>query len=83
MRMIPRKSVQLFIRLYQKTLSLDHGPLARFRKYPLCRFYPTCSEYGYQAIGMHGILKGGWLTLKRIGRCHPWSEGGFDHVPKT
>lgn len=46
-----------------------------------CRFYPTCSTYGLEAIRLHGALKGGWLTLKRIGRCHPLSEGGEDPVP--
>lgn len=73
--------VQASIRIYQKTLSLDHGPFAKFRTTPQCKFYPTCSEYGYEAIGAHGIFKGGWLTIRRVGRCHPWSEGGIDPVP--
>ena len=47
-----------------------------------CRFYPTCSSYALQAIEVHGPLKGGWLALKRIGRCHPWNEGGMDPVPE-
>ncbi len=46
-----------------------------------CRFYPTCSSYALQAIETHGALKGGWLGLKRIGRCHPWNDGGYDPVP--
>lgn len=46
-----------------------------------CRFYPTCSTYALEAIKVHGGLKGGWLTLKRISRCHPLSEGGEDPVP--
>lgn len=46
-----------------------------------CRFHPTCSEYMYQAISKWGALKGFWLGLKRIGRCHPWNPGGFDPVP--
>lgn len=46
-----------------------------------CRFYPTCSTYGLEAIRIHGAFKGGWLTLKRIARCHPLSEGGEDPVP--
>jgi len=82
MKRIPRNVIQGVIRLYQKTLSLEHGPLARFRKYPACKFYPTCSQYGYEAIGKHGVLRGGWLAVKRVGRCHPWSEGGVDEVPK-
>jgi uncharacterized protein len=46
-----------------------------------CRFEPTCSVYSLQALELHGAAKGGYLTLKRIGRCHPWCEGGLDPVP--
>jgi putative membrane protein insertion efficiency factor len=48
---------------------------------PSCRFHPTCSQYGLEAIARYGSIKGGWLTAKRIVRCHPWSEGGYDPVP--
>lgn len=48
-----------------------------------CRFHPTCSRYGMDAIRRHGALKGGWLTVKRIARCHPWNSGGHDPVPGT
>jgi len=46
-----------------------------------CRFRPTCSEYALEAIDRHGALKGGWLTLRRLGRCHPWGGHGYDPVP--
>ena len=46
-----------------------------------CRFYPTCSSYAVTALREHGALRGSWLTLRRLGRCHPWSEGGIDYVP--
>ncbi|MFW6021489.1 MAG: membrane protein insertion efficiency factor YidD [Guyparkeria sp.] len=48
---------------------------------PSCRFYPTCSEYAVEALSRHGALKGGWLTLRRLGRCHPFCAGGVDPVP--
>ena len=46
-----------------------------------CRFYPTCSSYALDALNIHGPLKGSWLGLKRIARCHPWNDGGIDPVP--
>jgi hypothetical protein len=62
------------IRLYQKTLARAFPPNT-------CRFYPTCSHYGYEAVEKHGAIKGGWLALKRVARCHPLHPGGFDPVP--
>jgi putative membrane protein insertion efficiency factor len=47
-----------------------------------CRFYPTCSNYAVEAIKVHGAARGGWLALRRLGRCHPWHEGGVDLVPR-
>lgn len=48
-----------------------------------CRFHPSCSEYTIQAIDQHGSAKGSWLSVKRILKCHPFSEGGFDPVPAS
>lgn len=47
-----------------------------------CRFHPTCSEYAMEAVEQHGALRGGWLALKRVGRCHPFHPGGYDPVPE-
>lgn len=63
----------LLIRIYQWFIS----PL-----FPgSCRYTPTCSQYGVEAIKRHGPFKGGWLTIKRISRCHPWGGHGHDPVP--
>lgn len=61
------------IRGYQKVIS----PMLP----PSCRFHPTCSEYGYEAIQKHGLIKGGRLAVWRVLRCNPWGKGGFDPVP--
>jgi putative membrane protein insertion efficiency factor len=49
---------------------------------PSCRFYPTCSHYAEQALQQHGALRGSYLTARRLLRCHPWHEGGYDPVPR-
>ena len=48
-----------------------------------CRFQPTCSKYAEEALRKHGAFKGGWLAIRRIGRCHPWGGSGYDPVPGT
>jgi uncharacterized protein len=63
------------IRLYQWTVSPLLGPR--------CRFYPSCSQYALEAIRRFGVLRGGWLAMVRLGRCHPWQPGGFDPVPEA
>lgn len=70
-----------FIKVYQHTLSPDHGPLKAMYPNGYCRFQPTCSQYSYTAIEKYGIIKGSWLGLKRILRCNPWHEPGHDPVP--
>jgi uncharacterized protein len=69
-----KKVFLAIIRFYQLIIS----PL----KPPSCRFYPTCSHYGMEAVQRFGALKGGWLTIKRILKCHPFHPGGLDPVPE-
>jgi putative membrane protein insertion efficiency factor len=69
------------LKLYQATLSFDHGPLKRFFPYGYCRFHPTCSHYAIGSIERFGLIIGSWLAFKRLLRCHPWSQGGLDPVP--
>lgn len=63
----------ILIRFYQRAISPYLGSN--------CRFYPTCSAYAIQALQQHGSLKGVWLILRRIAKCHPFHPGGVDHVP--
>ncbi|MBE7703499.1 MAG: membrane protein insertion efficiency factor YidD [Cyanobacteria bacterium SIG28] len=67
-----KKFLLFLISIYQKISGLTP---------PRCRFYPTCSEYTKQAIIKYGIFKGGFLGIKRICKCHPLNEGGYDPVP--
>ncbi len=62
------------IRAYQRLLSPLLGPR--------CRFYPSCSAYAVTALERYGPLRGTWLAARRLVRCHPWSDGGVDHVPE-
>jgi len=76
-----RQIVISLINLYQRTLSPDHGPLRVLGG--VCRFAPTCSEYTKQAVERFGVIKGLALGVKRVTRCHPWSVGGSDPLPKN
>jgi putative membrane protein insertion efficiency factor len=64
-----------FVRVYQLTLSQLLGRQ--------CRFLPTCSHYAMEAIEHHGALRGGWLAVRRVLRCHPFAAAGYDPVPRT
>jgi hypothetical protein len=71
--MLLRRLTVLPIKAYRRVIS----PLLP----PNCRFTPTCSAYAVTAIERHGVVRGGWLAVKRIARCHPWNPGGSDPVP--
>ncbi|MGI6423325.1 MAG: membrane protein insertion efficiency factor YidD [Candidatus Dojkabacteria bacterium] len=81
---IPKRLELLLIRIYQKTVSLDHGYLGKlFPNWRSCKHIPTCSEYGYKAVERFGVLKGTYLTTKRVLKCNPWSKAGkYDPVPE-
>lgn len=68
-----RLILQTLIRGYQLIISPWLGPR--------CRFYPSCSQYAHEALAVHGTLRGSWLALRRLSRCHPWHPGGLDPVP--
>jgi putative membrane protein insertion efficiency factor len=70
---LPAAAIILLVRLYQVTLASLLGGQ--------CRFQPTCSYYVIQALQRHGVLVGGWMGLRRLLRCHPFSRGGYDPVP--
>ena len=74
MRKLFKKAIIFLIKTYQITLSprFSHGS---------CRFTPTCSQYAIEAIEIHGIIKGGFMAMRRILRCNPFSKGGWDPVP--
>ena len=70
---LPALLLLVLFRTWQLLVSPTYGDV--------CRFYPSCSAYGVEAVRTHGALRGGWLALRRIGRCHPWNPGGVDPVP--
>ena len=73
-RNLPRLTVLVVIRGYQLTFS-------RLLPVNTCRFYPSCSHYGFQAIAKHGLIRGGGLAIWRVLRCQPFNPGGYDPVP--
>jgi len=73
MKRLPRRFVVILIKGYQQVIS----PL-----FPnTCKYYPSCSAYAVEAVARYGVLRGGWLAIKRIVRCNPFSHGGYDPVP--
>ena len=71
--MIVRRAALFLLRSYKRFIS----PLLP----PMCRFEPTCSVYTMQAVEKYGVLRGSWLGIRRLGRCHPFNAGGWDPVP--
>ncbi len=63
------------LKLYRLLISPLYGNV--------CRYYPSCSAYALRAVSVHGAVKGSWLTIRRLLRCHPWAPGGYDPVPGT
>ncbi|OGH62261.1 MAG: membrane protein insertion efficiency factor YidD, partial [Candidatus Magasanikbacteria bacterium RIFCSPHIGHO2_01_FULL_50_8] len=75
---VPQRASMQLIRLYQKTISPDHGFFRGVFPFGYCKFQPSCSEYGYQALARHGFVVGWLKALWRIMRCNPFTRGGAD-----
>lgn len=75
-----KRVILSIIKIYQKTISPDHGFFSFWLKGKVCRFYPTCSEYAREAIEKYGVTRGIILATKRVSNCHPFNEGGYDPV---
>lgn len=69
-----------FIKIYQKLLSPEQSFWGKRLGWKVCRFHPTCSQYAIDALSKYGLIKGGYLSSRRILRCHPWNPGGCDPV---
>lgn len=76
--MTPRHLLALPLIVVLRAYQLLISPLSP----PSCRFYPSCSAYAVTALSRFGPLKGSWLAVRRLARCHPWNPGGVDHVPE-
>ena len=70
---LPRNLIVVVLRLYRAVISPLYGDV--------CRYYPSCSSYALQAIQQYGVVRGSWMGMRRIARCHPWAAGGVDDVP--
>ena len=77
-RTLPRYILIRFIKIYQKTLSFDHGFFKFLYPYGYCRFYPTCSNYAIDAVKKYGVINGGIKAFWRVVRCNPFNKGGYD-----
>lgn len=71
--LVPRNVVVAILHVYRAVISPLYGDV--------CRYYPSCSAYGLRSVQEHGVLKGAWLTARRLVRCHPWAAGGVDDPP--
>jgi hypothetical protein len=71
--LLPRNAIVAVLYVYRAVISPLYGDV--------CRYYPSCSAYGLRSVQEHGVIRGGWLTTRRLVRCHPWTEGGIDDVP--
>lgn len=80
LKYLPRKLVVNLIKVYQKTISFDHGFFKIFYPHGFCRFTPSCSQYGVEAFTKYGLIRGGFITIWRVVRCNPWNKGGYDPV---
>lgn len=69
------------IKIYQKTLSPDHGILSARFPFGVCKYSPTCSEYAYQSIKQYGVIRGVLVAINRVLRCNPLARGGYDPIP--
>lgn len=71
--LLPRNTCVLILRIYRAVISPLYGDV--------CRYYPSCSHYTLHAIQQYGVVRGVWLGVRRLARCHPWAAGGIDDVP--